>query len=129
MRRVATMMLSAALLAGLALGLGIIAEPGVALAGGYDGDWTVRVITERGKCDSASSYNVRVARGKVLYTSYTSVSLWGTVSPQGAVRVTIKHFDENANGSGRLAVRTGSGGWRGVGKQGPCSGRWEAHRR
>lgn len=101
----------------------------VAHAGGYDGDWTVRVITERGKCDSTSSYNVRVAHDHVLYTSYTSVSLGGTVSPQGAVRVTISHFDENANGSGHLLVRSGAGGWRGVGKKGPCSGRWDAHRR
>lgn len=137
MRRAATLMLSALLPAGLALGLalglamglGVAVRPAAALAGNYDGNWTVRVITERGQCDRSASYDVRVANGKVIYTSYTSVSLWGTVSPQGAVRVTIRHFDDGANGSGQLTARSGSGGWSGVGKKGPCSGRWEAHRR
>jgi hypothetical protein len=39
------------------------------------------------------------------------------------VRVTIRHFDDGANGSGRLSKRSGSGGWRGVGKNGAWSGR------
>jgi hypothetical protein len=129
MRRVAIWIFSAVLPAALALGAVAATLPGVAHAGEYDGDWTVRVITERGKCDSSSSYNVQVAGGKVRYTSYNSVSLWGTVSPSGAVSVSIRHFDDGANGSGHLMKRTGTGGWHGVGKKGPCSGRWEARRR
>ena len=112
----------------LVLGLALTAAPAMALAGDYDGNWTVLVITERGKCDRTSSYQVRVAHGKVIYTSYNSVSMAGTVSSDGTVRVTIRHFDDGANGSGRLTKRSGAGGWRGVGKNGPCSGRWEARR-
>jgi hypothetical protein len=111
----------------LLLGLASAAAP--APTGDFDGNWTVRVVTERGKCGCTSSYDVRVARGKVLYTSYSSLSMYGTVSPDGAVRVTIRHFDDGANGSGRLSKRSGSGGLRGVGKNGACSGRWDAHRR
>jgi hypothetical protein len=106
-----------------------VAPPAAARAGGFDGNWTVRVITEHGKCDRTASCNVEVIHGKVRYTSYSSVMLWSTVSPNGAVRVSIKHFDDGANGSGQLMQRTGGGGWSGIGKHGPCSGRWVAHRR
>jgi hypothetical protein len=63
----------------LLLGLASAAAP--AATGDFDDNWTVRVVTERGKCDCTSSYDVRVARGKVLYTSYSSLSMYGTVSP------------------------------------------------
>jgi hypothetical protein len=98
-------------------------------AADYDGDWTVLVTTKEGTCDRSSSYDVSVSHGHILFNSHTSVTLSGTVSPQGAVSVSIRHFDEGANGSGRLTEHTGIGGWRGAGKDGVCSGRWEAHRR
>ena len=108
-------------------GLAIAAEPAEAAA--YDGDWTVLVTTDRGKCDRTYSYDVSVSQGKIHYTSYTSVTLDGTVSPQGAVMVSIRHFDDVANGNGHLAAHAGSGGWRGTGKDGACSGQWKAQRR
>ena len=43
--------------------------------------------------------------------------------------VSIRHFDDVANGSGHLTARTGGGGWRGTGKDGVCSGHWKAQRR
>jgi hypothetical protein len=110
-------------------GLAVVAAPAAAVASGYDGDWTVLVITERGKCSHTHSYDVRVSHGSILYTSYSSVTLHGTVTPQGAVRVAIRHFEEGANGSGQLSARRGAGDWRGAGRDGVCSGRWEAHRR
>jgi hypothetical protein len=132
-KRTAAMVLPAALPLALALGaalaLGVAVKPATALAGDYDGNWTVRIVTEHGHCDRTASYDVRVANGKVLYTSYSSVSLYGTVSPQGAVRVMIRHFNDGADGSGMLTKRSGSGGWSGHGSNGPCSGRWAAIRR
>jgi hypothetical protein len=111
------------------LGLTIVAGPTEAVGTGYDGEWTVLVTTAQGKCDRTYSYDVNVSQGKILYTSYTSVTLNGTVSPQGAVMVSIRHFDDIANGSGQLTARTGGGGWRGTGKDGACSGQWKAQRR
>jgi hypothetical protein len=111
------------------LGLAIAGKPTAAFAAGYDGNWTVQVITEQGKCDRLYSYDVSVSNGKIHYPSYTSVSLYGTVSPQGAVMVSIRHLDDIATGSGQLMARTGNGGWRGVGRSGSCSGHWKAHRR
>ena len=119
MRGVTTTIIAAALL-GLTT---------AAMAADFDGDWTVQVTTERGTCDHAYSYDVSVAHGRIEYRNYTSVTLHGTVSPQGAVMVSIRHFDDGAEGTGHLGGRSGSGGWRGAGKQGACSGRWEAHRR
>jgi len=109
-------------------GLAIVAGPAEAVAAVHDGEWTVLVTTEQGKCDRNYSYDVSVSQGKIHYTSYTSVTLDGTVSPQGAVTVSIRHFDDVAHGSGRLAARTGGGGWRGTGKDGVCSGQWKAQR-
>jgi hypothetical protein len=109
--------------------LTIAGGPTAAFADGYDGNWTVLVITERGTCDRNYSYDVSVSHGKIHYPSYTSVSLYGTVSLQGAVMVSIRHHDDIATGSGRLMARTGNGGWRGAGKNGSCSGHWKANRR
>jgi hypothetical protein len=115
-------------LSALLLGLTIACPPS-AFAAGYDGDWTVLVTTTQGKCDHTYSYDVSVAGGRIVYTSYTSVTLAGTVSSQGAVMVSIRHFDDVANGSGHLTDRAGGGGWRGTGRDGACSGQWKAHRR
>jgi hypothetical protein len=124
-------MRNAAVSAGLfALLLGLtIACPLRAFAAGYDGEWTVLVTTAQGKCDRTYSYDVSVSQGRILHTSYTSVTLNGTVSPQGAVMVSIRHFDDVASGSGHLSARSGSGGWRGTGRDGVCSGQWKALRR
>jgi hypothetical protein len=116
-------------LAAALMGLATAGKPTAAFAGEHDGDWTVRVFTEQGNCDRTYSYQVRVSNGRIIYTSYTSVSLSGTISPQGEVMVNIRHFDEGAHGSGLLNRHTGIGDWRGAGKRGVCSGRWEAHRR
>jgi hypothetical protein len=113
----------------LAAVLALASVPTGALAAIFDGDWTVTVVTERGKCDHTYSYHVRVNGGAVHYTDYNSVSVGGTVTPQGVVRVGIRHHDDTASGIGHLGERTGSGEWHGSGKDGACSGRWRAQRR
>jgi hypothetical protein len=113
----------------LAAFVAIVSVPSGALAAVFDGDWTVTVVTEHGKCDRTYSYHVRVHGGAVHYTDYNSVSVGGTVSPQGIVRVGIRHHDDTASGIGHLSERTGAGEWRGSGKDGACSGRWDAQRR
>lgn len=100
-----------------------------AFAGEHDGKWTVRVITEQGSCDRVSSYDVDVSAGRIVYASYSSVSMSGRITPQGDVVVSLRHHDDVATGTGRLNERTGAGGWRGSGKFAVCAGRWEARRR
>src|SRR5664279_1437947 len=108
----------------LLIGLAIAGNPSSAFAADHDGNWTVRVTTEQGRCDRSYSYQVKVSNGRIIYTSYSSVSLSGTISPLGEVMVNIRHFDEGAHGSGLLNRHTGVGDWRGSGKNGDCSGRW-----
>ena len=111
------------------LGLAVAAQP--ATAAGYDGDWTVSVTTDHGTCERSSNYDVHVVHGNIIYTSYTAVSLYGRVSPDGAVSVLLTRLDDSARGTGRLSQSTGSGSgsWRGAGKDGACSGHWDARRR
>jgi hypothetical protein len=114
-------------IAAVLLGLVVAGKP--VAAAGFDGDWTVSVTTDHGSCERSANYDVHVVHGNIIFTSYTAVSLYGRVTPDGAVSVLITRFDDSARGSGRLAQTTGSGAWRGAGKNGPCTGHWEARRR
>jgi hypothetical protein len=110
----------------------LLALPGLpppAQAAEFDGNWTVVVTTEQGACEASYKYDVTVAHGDIIYPSYTALSLYGKVSPQGGVSVLIKRFDDTAGGNGHLTAQSGSGTWRGDGKSGTCAGRWVAHRR
>jgi hypothetical protein len=98
-------------------------------ATGFDGSWSVLVVTEKGTCDRAYRYGVRVAEGQLKYEGEASVAMDGTVAPNGAVRVNIRLGGQGANGTGRLTGNGGAGIWRGAGKSGDCSGTWEAERR
>lgn len=118
-----------AVLAGAALAAGTSLPPPVAAAANHDGAWTVLVITEKGNCDQAYRYNVRVAGGRIAYEGDTSANVDGTVGANGAVKVSIRFGEKSATGTGRLAGNGGSGRWQGVGGKDSCGGRWEAERR
>ena len=105
------------------------ATPVTALATAYDGMWRVTVITDKGECDRAYGYDVAVSQGRVRYQGQASINLGGTVSPNGAVKVSVSKGGQRADGSGKLAANSGGGTWRGVGGTGACSGHWEAERR
>ena len=94
-------------------------------APGYDGLWSVLIVTEKGTCDRAYRYPVRISRGTLLNAGDSLVNVSGKVGGNGAVTVTVSYGDKSANGSGRLAGDIGAGSWSG----GACSGTWEAERR
>ena len=89
--------------------------PSAAHAVATDGDWRVVIITEKGSCDRAYSYNVNISHGRVIYSGGAPVHLAGTVTPDGAVKVNISAGDKGANGTGRLSASEGVGTWRGRG--------------
>jgi hypothetical protein len=91
----------------------------------YDGLWSVVIVTERGTCDRAYRYPIRISRGAVVNAGDSPVTITGRVGGNGAVTVTVSHGNQRATGSGRLSGRSGTGSWSG----GECSGRWEAERR
>lgn len=113
--------LTTTLLAGLA---GLPARP--AHAAGFDGAWTVLIITEAGSCDQGYSFPIQISGGRVISSS--SANITGTVGRGGAVTVRVSQGGASASGAGRLSATSGFGRWSGKGSAGTCSGRWQAAR-
>ena len=116
------------LLAAAAVGL-LPSVAALARSAGYDGRWSVLVITRSGTCDAAYRYGVTVENGAVRYAGESGVDLQGSVDERGRVRVTIGRGDQSAEGTGRLTAGGGSGTWSGRSPSSRCSGVWEAERR
>ncbi len=117
-----------ALAAAFMLSSALAGFPSAAHAVTTDGDWRVVIITEKGSCDRAYSYNVNISHGRVIYSGSSLIHMGGTVSPDGAVKVNISAGNKGASGSGRLSANEGAGVWRGRGSGAECAGRWEAQR-
>lgn len=100
-----------------------------AQSAGLDGSWSVLVITDKGQCDRAYRYPVRIHRGKVRHAdpSNTSFNIGGRVGKGGSVKVFVSRGDKRADGTGRLSRAGGGGLWKS--SRGECSGRWTAERR
>src|SRR5580658_10356162 len=91
----------------------------------YDGVWSVLVQTEKGDCDPAYRYPIRITNGHLANAGDTAFTITGAVAPTGAITVTVSGAGKSASGSGRLAGAEGGGSWTG----GSCSGSWTAERR
>jgi hypothetical protein len=91
----------------------------------YDGLWSVLVMTQKGDCDPAYRYPIRIANGQLANAGDNAFIITGKVAPTGAISVTVSAGGKSANGSGRLAADEGGGSWIG----GSCSGSWTAERR
>ena len=94
---------------------------------GFDGSWSVLIVTEKGTCDRAYRYPVRISNGAVGYAGEASFNVSGSVGPNGAVTVMVSKGNQSARGSGQLSATDGSGRW--VAGSGECSGSWTAERR
>ncbi len=92
---------------------------------GYDGLWSVSIVTEKGDCDRGYRYPVRISNGTLANGGDTMFTITGKVAGTGAVTVTLSAAGRSATGSGRLAGNIGMGSWSG----GACSGSWTAERR
>jgi len=92
---------------------------------GFDGTWSVLVVTEKGTCDPAYRYPVRIANGTLVNAGGNPFTITGTIAQTGALTVTISAAGKSATGFGRLAGTAGGGSWTG----GACSGSWTAERR
>lgn len=91
----------------------------------YDGLWSVVIVTEKGDCDRAYRYPIRISNGALANAGDTAFNISGKVGGNGAITVTVSHGDKSATGSGRLSRTDGAGSWRG----GACAGSWSAERR
>jgi hypothetical protein len=93
----------------------------------FDGTWSVLIVTEKGTCDRAYRYPVRISHGSVGYAGEASFNVSGSVGPNGSVTVMVSKGNQSARGSGQLSATDGSGRW--VAGSGECSGTWTAERR
>ena len=93
----------------------------------FDGSWSVLIVTEKGKCDRAYRYPVKIENGAVGYAGSASFTVSGKVDPRGAVVVTVARGSQSATGTGRMSDSDGTGTW--TAASGDCSGTWTAERR
>ena len=115
----------------LLIAFALIATPAMPAlaASSFDGRWSVLIVTERGDCDRAYRYEVKVENGNLKYDGEGGFDLSGAVAANGAVNVAIGKGSQSATGRGRLTARGGQGSWQGRSANGACAGRWEAERR
>ena len=100
--------------------------PTQAVAGNFDGSWSVVIYTTSGDCDRSLRYSLQIIGGQVV-SQEQSYQLAGAVAPNGAIRVVVAEHGRSASGSGRLVGNNGSGQWRTA--TGQCAGQWTAVRR
>jgi hypothetical protein len=100
------------------------AAPAAATAN-YDGLWSVVIMTQKGTCDRAYRYPVRISKGAVENDGPSLINVSGKVGGNGAVTVLVSAGDKSATGTGKLSGKIGGGKWSG----GECAGTWEAERR
>jgi len=99
----------------------------IASAKSFDGGWSVLIVTEKGTCDRAYRYPVKIENGSVGYAGTASFNVTGKVGANGAVTVTVSRGDKSATGTGRMSGTDGAGTWSAA--SGECSGTWTAERR
>jgi hypothetical protein len=102
--------------------------PGAIARTPFDGAWSVLIVTDRGSCDRAYRYGLRIADGRVYYDD-PNFSISGSVDGAGRVRVAVAAGGQSATGYGRLSGNSGAGSWSGRSPTSQCSGHWEAERR
>src|SRR3984885_1881562 len=85
---------------------------------GYDGLWSVSIVTEKGDCDRGYRYPIRITNGVLANAGSVSVDIVGKVQPTGAITVMVSAAGKRADGTGRLSGDIGEGRWSG----GECSG-------
>jgi len=99
----------------------------IASAKSFDGVFSDPAATEKGTCDRAYRYPVKIENGSVGYAGSASFNVTGKVGQNGAVTVTVSRGDKSATGTGRMSATDGSGIW--TAATGECSGTWTAERR
>jgi hypothetical protein len=93
----------------------------------FDGQWSVLIVTQKGTCDRAYRYPVKIDNGSVGYAGDSSFTVSGKVGDNGTVTVKVARGSQSANGQGRLSATDGAGMW--IAGSGDCSGTWTAERR
>jgi hypothetical protein len=95
-------------------------------ASSYDGQWAVQLVTEKGTCDRALSWDVGVAASRIVDNNML-VQTTGGVDSQGRVTLLMTHGSDRVTASGKLHGASGAGAWNSPTRE--CSGHWSAMKR
>src|SRR5438045_4291823 len=80
-----------------------IAAP-IASAKSFDGQWSVLIVTQKGTCDRAYRYPVKIDKGAVGYAGRASFTVSGKVGEKGTVIVTVARGSQSARNRARLTA-------------------------
>lgn len=109
----------------------MLSTAGAAMAGRYDGSWSMVAETTRGHC-GVINVGFAISRGRIQSSSgsfaLNPIRLEGRVSSSGRARLTAVTGPRIARGTGRFNGLRGRGIWSGTGPSGLCSGVWNANR-
>ncbi len=111
-------------ISGLAVAL-FAAVPSVspALAGGYDGSWSVELTTTNGSCALAYRGLINVNGGQINQSGLFMQAA-GVVDGSGRVALNITKGNDRLAAGGHLKAQAGSGSWNLPSQQ--CAGQWRA---
>jgi hypothetical protein len=102
-----------------------------AIAGKFDGNWSMVAETTRGHCGTIV-VGLGINRSRIRSTSgsfaFYPIQLVGRISTSGYIRMNAVAGPRIAHGTGRFGRLQGSGTWAGRGPSGVCSGVWSATR-
>ena len=66
----------------------------------FDGQWSVLIVTQKGTCDRAYRYPVKIDNGSVGYAGDASFTVSGKVGDNGAVTVMVSRGSQSAKRPG-----------------------------
>ena len=115
----------------LSTAFAIICSAAPAVAGKFDGSWSMVAETTHGHCGDIE-IGLGINRGRIRSTSGSfaayPIQLGGRVSASGQARMNAVAGPRRAHGNGRFGRFRGRGIWTGTGPSGLCSGVWNANR-
>ena len=97
-----------------------------AAASGFDGRWSVELITRQGGCDPSFRIPVQVADGRLAAVAGAEVTSFGAIDGRGRVTLQLSRGAETLSAQGRVQGGAGQGVWSLPARN--CSGVWRANR-
>jgi len=108
--------------------LALVSLPALpALAGPFDGAWSVQAVAETGRCSGPYRYPIAIRNGVLKDTGSHGVDASGRAAADGRINGTIRTGLARIAVTGRLRGTRGAGQWT-LGGLASCSGRWTAQR-
>lgn len=108
----------------IVLGVSLWGAAAMADPNGFNGRWSVRLVTDSGVCNQSYSTVLSVQNGQVSGGG-GGASVSGAVSSGGSVNLGIRKGVASGTASGQLRGNAGAGTWQAAGM---CSGRWTARK-